>query len=201
MMLSLPATPLARPRGRARSGIRRERPGPLSMAAGTAVCGIAFGALLEYFLDPKAGRRRRHSARDRAMSRMRRGERQAAMRARRAESHAVGIARRTFNARRRREPLDDVTLAHKVESELYRRTGVAKGHVSINAEDGVVFLRGVVNRQEDIERIEAATRRIAGVREVENLLHMPGTPTPASRPKLEREHSGRRPDESRRRGS
>jgi hypothetical protein len=28
---------------------------------------------------------------------------------------------------------------------------------------------------------------IAGVREVENLIHLPGTPTPASRPKSERE--------------
>jgi len=191
MMLSLPRTPVARPRAHARFWMRRERPNPRSMAAGAAACGIAVGALLEYFLDPRAGRRRRHSARDRAMSRMRRGERRAAVRVRRAESHAVGIARRTFNARRRPAPLDDVTLAHKVESEIYRRTGVPKGHININAEEGVVFLRGLVNRQEDIERIEVATRRIAGVREVENLLHLPGTPTPTSRPRLEREQSGR----------
>ena len=32
--------------------------------------------------------------------------------------------------------------------------------MSINVEDGVLFLRGVVNRREDIERLEAATRRI-----------------------------------------
>jgi osmotically-inducible protein OsmY len=113
-------------------------------------------------------------------------------RARRAESHAVGIARRTFNARRfrRPEPLDDVTLAHKVESELYRRGGVPKGQMVVNAEDGVVFLRGVLERQEDIERVEAAARRIAGVQEVESMLHLPGTPAPASRPKLQRQRSG-----------
>jgi hypothetical protein len=164
----------------------------LPMTVAVAACGIALGVLLEYFLDPNAGRRRRHSARDRAGSRMRRGERGAIRRARRAESHAVGIARRTFNAgRRHREPFDDVTLTHKVESELYRRAGVPKGTISINAEDGVVFLRGIMDRQEDIERMEAATRRIAGVRGVENLVHMPGTPAPASRPKLERERSMR----------
>ena len=167
---------------------RQARP-PLSMTIAAAVGGIALGVLLEYFLDPKAGRRRRHSARDRAGSRMRRGERRAVGRARRAESHAVGIARRTFNAgRRHREPYDDVTLTHKVESELYRRAAVPKGTISINAEDGVVFLRGTMGRQEDIERMEAATRAIAGVREVENLVHTPGTPAPASRSKLEREH-------------
>ena len=99
---------------------------------------------------------------------------------------------RTFNARhfRRLEPVDDVTLAHKVESELYRHAGVPKGQIVVNAEDGVVFLRGVLE-QEDIEGVEAAVRRIAGVQEVENLLHLPGTPAPASRPKLQRQRSGR----------
>jgi osmotically-inducible protein OsmY len=158
------------------------------MAAAAATCGMVLGALLAYFVDPKAGRRRRHTARDRAVSRMRRSERRAAVRARRAESHARGIARRTANAARRRqdEPVDDATLAHKVESELYRRTRVPKGHISVNAEDGFVFLRGVMDRPEDIERVGAATRQIAGVRAVENLLHLPGTPAPASRPKSER---------------
>jgi hypothetical protein len=46
-----------------------------------------------------------------------------------------------------------------------------------------------MDRQEDIERIGAATRQITGVREVENLIHLPGTPAPASRPKSERVRS------------
>jgi hypothetical protein len=196
MVLTAPRRPLHGLPALARLGIRRERrtaADRLAIATAAAGCGVALGVVLEYFLDPKAGRRRRASARDRALSRMRRGERRAAVRARRAESHAVGLARRAFNARhRRREPIDDITLAHKVESELYRRTGVPKGRVSVNAEHGVVFLRGVIDRTEDIARIEAGTRRIAGVRNVENLLHMPGTPAPASRPKLEREPSRRR---------
>ena len=164
---------------------------PVAMAA-AAICGMALGTLLAYFLDPRAGRRRRHTSRDRALSRLRRGERRAAMRARRAESHAVGIARRTVNAARRggREPLDDVTLARKVESELYRRAGVPKGHISINAEESVVFLRGVIDRQEDIVRIAAVAQKIRGVRGVENLIHLPGTAAPASRPKSERARSG-----------
>jgi hypothetical protein len=160
------------------------------MLAATAACAIALGGLLEYFLDPGGGRRRRHIARDRAVSRLRRTERRAATRARRAESHAVGVVRRTLNARRGRgEPLDDVTLAHKVESELFRRVHVPKGQISINVEDGVVFLRGVVERQDDIARIEAAAEQLTGVRGVENLLHLPGTSAPASRPKLVRERA------------
>jgi hypothetical protein len=164
-----------------------------STAVGTAFA-LALGAALAFFLDPDAGRRRRHTARDRAFSRLRRSERRAARRARRVESHTLGMLRRTRNARRTpQEPVDDVALAHKVESELFRRAGAPKGHIDINAEDGAVFLRGVVERDEDVARIGAAAARIPGVRAVENLLHLPGTPAPPSRPKLvrDRETSGR----------
>jgi osmotically-inducible protein OsmY len=161
------------------------------MLIAVAAGGLALGAVLEYFLDPRAGRRRRHTARDRALSRLRRGERRAHVRARRAESHAIGVARRTINARRRtEEPIDDVTLAQKVESQLFRRANVPKGQVSVNAEEGVVFLRGVMERQDDIERMGEEARRIEGVRAVENLVHPPGTPAPHSRSKLERQRAG-----------
>ena len=174
------------PRGREAASRRAAIIAPTVAAAG----GLAAGALLEYFLDPKAGRRRRHVARDRARSRLRRGERRAVVRARRAESHAVGIARRSINARRRtEEPLDDLTLAQKVESQLFRRAGVPKGQVSVNAEEGVVFLRGVMERQEDIDRMGEEARRIEGVRAVENLLHTAGTRAPAGRSKLERQRA------------
>ena len=188
-----PAIVSARPRFAL--ALRRPRAAPprasASAPAAAAAGGVTLGAILAFFLDPRAGRRRRHAARDRVLSRARRGERRARARARRAESHAVGITRRTFNTRRfrRREPLDDVTLAHKVESELSRRAGAPKGQIVVNAEDGVVFLRGILERQEDIARVDAAVRRIAGVQQVESLLHLPGTPAPASRPKLQRQRS------------
>jgi len=179
MALSLPLMPAGRKAARGRTAMLA----PTVAAAG----GLAAGVALEYFLDPAAGRRRRHGARDRALSRVRRGERHALVRVRRAEAHATGVARRTLNARRRHaKPVDDVTLAHRVESQLYRRAGVAKGHISVNAEEGVVFLRGMLDREEDIERVATAARAIDGVRDVENLMHSPGTPAPASRPKLQR---------------
>ena len=174
--------------GRRRAADRRRA---FSMLALAAAGGLAVGALAQYFLDPKTGRRRRHTARDRALSRLRHSERRAIVRARRAERHAVGAARRTLNARRRaEEPPDDLTLAQKVESQLFRRAGVPKGQVSVNAEEGVVFLRGAMDRQEDIDRLGEEARRIAGVRAVENLLHTAGTPAPASRSKLERQRAG-----------
>ena len=184
-------------RARARQALQRrgrrgvDRRSAPAMLPAAAAGGLALGAVLEYFLDPRAGRRRRHTVRDRALSRLRRGERRALVRARRAESRAIGVARRTINARRRaEEPLDDVTLAQKVESQLFRRANVPKGQVSVNAEEGVVFLRGVMERHEDIERMGEEARRIDGVRAVENLVHPPGTPAPPSRSKLERQQAG-----------
>ena len=184
MALTLPLMPAGHEAGHRRAAI-------LSHTV-AAAGGLAAGAALEYFLDPAAGRRRRHTARDRGLSRVRRGERHALARARRAEAHAAGVARRTLNARRGHdEPVDDVTLAHRVESQLYRRAAAAKGRISVNAEEGVVFLRGTLDREEDIERAAMAARAIDGVRDVENLMHTPGPPAPASRPKLQRRPTAR----------
>lgn len=169
---------------RRRTTQKAARPNRTAIAA----LAVALGALLEYFLDPGAGRRRRHTARDRVLAKLRRGERRAVIRARRAESRTVGIVRRRLNARHApKPPADDVALAHKVESELFRRARVSKGQVDINAEEGAVFLRGVVERDEDIAHLGGVAERIPGVRSVENLLHLPGTPAPASRPRLVRD--------------
>jgi hypothetical protein len=177
--IRIPAAPQAR---RSRSGFGART---LATAAGSA---FGLGAVLAYFFDPGAGRRRRHTARDRVRSKLRRSERRAVTRARRAESRAVGVVRRTLNARHApKPPVDDIALAHHVESELFRRARVPKGPIDVNAEDGTVFLRGILERPEDIANVEAVAKTISGVRHVENLLHLPGTPAPASRPKLVRD--------------
>jgi osmotically-inducible protein OsmY len=185
MPVNAPRIPAPRLGRRSRSGV-----GPRTVAA-AATSAFGLGALLQYFFDRGAGRRRRNTLRDRIRSKLRRGERRAVTRARRAESRAVGIVRRTLNARHAaKPPADDVALAHHVESELFRRAGVPKGPIDVNAEDGTVFLRGVLERPEDIANLEAVAKRISGVRHVENLLHLPGTRAPASRPKLVRDRDG-----------
>jgi len=74
---------------------------------------------------------------------------------------------------------DDVTLARKVETEIFRDAEVPKGQINVNAENGVVVLRGEVDEPELIRDLEEKTRNVQGVQEVENLLHTPGTPVPA----------------------
>jgi osmotically-inducible protein OsmY len=55
---------------------------------------------------------------------------------------------------------------------------VPKGQINVNAERGVVVLRGQVERPELLEALEARVRNVKGVRAVENLLHLPGSPPP-----------------------
>ncbi len=73
---------------------------------------------------------------------------------------------------------DDATLKDKVESELFRDEHQVKGAISINAQQGVVQLRGELPSQDLIDALVARTRQIHGVKDVESLLHLPGTEAP-----------------------
>jgi hypothetical protein len=81
----------------------------------------------------------------------------------------------------RPKPLDDVTLTRKVETVLFRQESVDKGKISVNTAKGIVTLRGEARTPELIKALEATTREIPEVRDVENLLHLPKTP--ARRPR------------------
>ena len=74
--------------------------------------------------------------------------------------------------------VDDVTLAQQVESELVRENKTPKGQISVNAANGVVQLRGEVEQPELIDELAQRARSVQGVREVENLLHLPGDAAP-----------------------
>jgi len=73
---------------------------------------------------------------------------------------------------------DDATLKDKVESELFRDEHEVKGAISVNAQEGVVQLRGELPSQDLIDTLVERTQQIHGVRDVESLLHLPGTDAP-----------------------
>jgi hypothetical protein len=158
---------------------RELSPPPLLTVAAAA---FAAGATLEFFLDPRNGRRRRRIVRDRSGGAMRRRTRQLERQAHYEAGKMVGIAHAITHIARSCDDLDDVGLVHRVESELFRDRTIPKGQISINAERGIVVLRGQLQDQQQIVRIERATRKVAGVRDVENLLHPPGVPAPPSHP-------------------
>jgi osmotically-inducible protein OsmY len=135
----------------------------------------AIGAALAFFFDPVNGRRRRKLAADRLAGFLRRGGRRVARAGRGAGAGVSGVKQKATHLREERKPQpDDVTLARKVETEIFREEDVPKGRINVNAEEGVVFLRGEVDRLALIEDLEQAARTVQGVREVENFLHLPG---------------------------
>jgi osmotically-inducible protein OsmY len=74
------------------------------------------------------------------------------------------------------ERLNDPALARKVESEVFRGDEFPKDKLSINAEYGVIYIRGEVPSQEVMEELTTRARSVDGVRAVENLTHLPGEP-------------------------
>jgi BON domain len=68
---------------------------------------------------------------------------------------------------------DDATLTRKVESELHHNPEIPAGQIDVNVLDGFVQLRGEVPRSDLIEELLERARSIEGVRDVENLLHVP----------------------------
>jgi BON domain len=141
---------------------------------------VGLGALITYFFDPENGRRRRALARDRIPALFRHGTERLERTGRGAAAEAYGVKQKVKHAVKGEEKPqpDDVTLARKVETEIFRDADVPKGQINVNAENGVVVLRGEVEQTELIKDLEKRTRKVQGVKEVENLLHTPGTPAP-----------------------
>jgi osmotically-inducible protein OsmY len=93
-----------------------------------------------------------------------------------AQSAAPGAGRAPAEER-----LNDPALVQKVESEVFRDEHIqhVKGHIDFNAEYGVIYIRGEVPDEKVREDLTIRTRRVDGVRAVENLTHLPGEPAPA----------------------
>ncbi len=136
------------------------------------------GAGLMYFFDPEQGNRRRKMLVDRGGAFFRRGARRTTQAGRGVAATAYGVRQKTTHLREEEKDLDDVTLARKVETEIFRGAGAPKGKVDVNAVDGVVYLRGELEDRAEIERLGEAAGKVEGVRGVENLLHTPGEPAP-----------------------
>ena len=141
----------------------------------TLAIGAALGAALAYFLDPQNGKRRRHMTRDRTLALVRKRGRRAA---RGVAAEAYGVSQKLTHFREQPKEFDDVTLARKVETELFRPEGAPKSQVDVSVTRGVVTLRGQLDSDEMIGDLLERARKIRGVQGVESLLHTPGTPAP-----------------------
>jgi osmotically-inducible protein OsmY len=147
------------------------------MRAATFLLGAASGGAAAWFFDPNDGARRRNVARDKAFKYARKTGAEAQRKADYAAGVAKGAAYEAAPTGDRGDPaerLNDPALARKVESEIFRDADAPKGAVSVNVENGVVYLRGQLDDREAIERLAKAAGEVEGVHGVENLLHTPG---------------------------
>jgi osmotically-inducible protein OsmY len=140
--------------------------------------GAVLGAIGSFFLDPVRGRQRRKQTADRAARLVRRTSRRVLRLGGRSRAWGAGTWQRLRHRSDAPKDLDDASLAHKVETEVFRAPDVPKGQINVNAQHGVVQLRGEVPTPEMIAELVERTRAVRGVESVENLLHLPGTPAP-----------------------
>jgi osmotically-inducible protein OsmY len=140
--------------------------------------GALAGALAALFLDPANGKRRRHTLRDRTRGLVRRSGRKTVRLGRSLTAGAYGTVQKAKHLHQVPKDYDDATLKAKVETELFRPEGAPKGKVNVNAQNGVVQLRGELDSRDLIDELVHRARKIQGVRDVENLLHIVGEQAP-----------------------
>jgi hypothetical protein len=149
------------------------------MRLGALVVGGVAGAALMYISDPARGRRRRAMARDRMAGMKNRTLRRARRVGQRTGAGVYAAKQKVTHLRPERKELpDDVTFARTIESEVFRDPRVPKGRLNISAENGLVVLRGTLDTPVQIKQFEARVRQVPGVYEIQNLLHIEGTPAP-----------------------
>jgi gas vesicle protein len=164
--------------GRKRVGYWIAGEEPPKRRAGLAFLGAGVGAAAAFFLDPKSGKRRRAIARDWIAARARTAGRRTA---RGLGSRADGLRQRIVSlGESDGGSLNDPTLEQKVQSEVFLGLDLSSKQISIMVTNGVVSLRGTVDRPELITQIEERVRSVDGVRDVENQLHAAGTPAPTT---------------------
>ncbi len=157
----------------------------------TFALGAVAGAAAAHFLDPDSGRKRRNQMRDQAQSTATTAASAVQAQAQHAAGAVKGAAHAATPGGSRLDDPDDVTLARKVETEIFRPHDAPKGTVSVDVQAGVAYLRGEAPA-DWIDRLAADARAVAGIQGVKNLLHAPGTPTPAAEPRfLAAEHHHR----------
>ena len=140
--------------------------------------GGILGSLGTLFFDPQQGRRRRKMLVDRTAALFRRTGRRAERAGRGAGARVYGMSQQVQHREEEPKDYDDATLTAKVETEIFRDAEVPKGQINVNVQEGVVQLRGEVPSEDMLNDLVEKTRSVQGVRDVESLLHLPGTPAP-----------------------
>jgi osmotically-inducible protein OsmY len=128
------------------------------------------GAAIAYFFDRENGRRRRALVRDRSEAWFRSTRETAEHKSRYASDKMSGVKHEVFGSTETEAP-NDATVAQKIRSEVLRHYDTSR--VNVNVEDGIAVLRGELKHPEEINALVRDVERVAGVRDVRSLLHLP----------------------------
>ena len=144
-----------------------------TLLAGAAAIG---GAIAAFLTDPQRGRARRAQLLDQSAAVARRAARHGERAVRLAGARAAGAmaAVQHSTGPGGTGATDDVTLVARAETELFRDPSVPKGQININAERGILVLRGVVPTAEMRERLVREAEAVDGVWSVHDLLKIEG---------------------------
>lgn len=148
-----------------------------------SLLGAVVGAVV-YFLDPRSGQGRRSRAKDQIQAKLRGTTEQADGAEQPVANEGEGFAH-TASQPSGEPPDDDKTLVDKIKSEVLGRTDYVGQDVVVNAVDGVVALRGQLERPEQIDELAAAVGAVPGVSQVDNYLHLPDAPAPNKQDSLD----------------
>ena len=146
---------------------RRHRSNPASTLLACALSAAA-GAALMYFLDPAWGRSRRAWLQEKGASLGRTAREREDALARNTLNHVRGAVHTLRGLAEEGDRVDDVVLVERVRAALGHTIANPHG-IDVKAFDGRVVLRGPVT-PEELAEIVACTRRVRGVREVDNRL-------------------------------
>ena len=141
--------------------------------------GAAAGALGMFFLDPRAGNRRRamlgdkltsltHSATGFLTGTVPQSAGMVAGKAKGVQQTVTGMTGGQSHASD-----DDKTVTDRVMSEVFRDPNLPKGEVNVNTVDHIVYLRGHIEDPSKVSELEERTRKVPGVTDVINLINRP----------------------------
>lgn len=152
------------------------------MIAPRTVLAFTAGATIAYFLDPQLGRTRRVRTKDQVAGALRRRRRRLETEVERKtdylQDRAQGLRHEVARPSEAQVPDNDRSLVDKVRSEVLGKDEFRPYTVNVDAADGVVVLRGQLDRPEQIRSLRDEVEKVPGVRVVESYLHLPGTPPP-----------------------
>jgi hypothetical protein len=74
-------------------------------------------------------------------------------------------------------PMDDAAIASLVRTRVLGRPDLDTGTLDVEVVQGVAFLRGDLKDKRQIDEVVDLTGAVPGVQEVQNLIHLPESPT------------------------